>query len=140
MSGHCINFFELHLLDPLVCENACHIIAFALWSMVQKYENNKNHFLWHFCINRIDKLIQKIHSLPPINEHTKQSIEEYLLEHHLNFELEGGVVYVGTVKLKMACQHLDRYYKSGQRELLEPLYQQAQTVIEQSIKKITEYE
>lgn len=57
----------------------------------------------------------------------------------LAHKIKGGAVYVGTVQIKMACQYLERYYKLGQCELLEPLYQQAQAVIEQSIKEITEY-
>ncbi|KTD49814.1 response regulator [Legionella quateirensis] len=57
----------------------------------------------------------------------------------LAHKIKGGAIYVGTVQLKMSCQYLERYYKSGQRELLEPLYQQVLTVINQTIKEIVEY-
>ncbi|WP_131793044.1 Hpt domain-containing protein, partial [Legionella birminghamensis] len=39
-------------------------------------------------------------------------------------KIKGGAVYVGTTQLKMACQYFDQYWKSGQTEQLEPLYQQ----------------
>ncbi len=52
-------------------------------------------------------------------------------------KIKGGAVYVGTVKIKMACQYLERYWKSGQRELLESLYQQTLRVIDESIQAIT---
>ena len=54
----------------------------------------------------------------------------------LAHKIKGGAVYVGIIKIKMACQYLERYWKSGQRELLEPLYQQAVTAIEESIPEI----
>lgn len=51
-------------------------------------------------------------------------------------KIKGGAVYVGTVKIKMACQYLERYWKSGQRELLESLYLQTLKVIDESIQEI----
>lgn len=54
----------------------------------------------------------------------------------LAHKIKGGAVYVGTVKIKMACQYLERYWKSGQRELMEPLYQQTLKVIDESIQEI----
>uniref|UniRef100_UPI0026216CB7 response regulator n=1 Tax=uncultured Legionella sp. TaxID=210934 RepID=UPI0026216CB7 len=51
-------------------------------------------------------------------------------------KIKGGAVYVGTVKIKMACQYLEQYWKSGQCELMEPLYQQTIKVIDESIKEI----
>lgn len=54
-------------------------------------------------------------------------------------KIKGGAVYVGTVKIKMACQHLEHYWKSGQRELLDQLYQQVVTVIDKSIHEINDW-
>jgi signal transduction histidine kinase/response regulator of citrate/malate metabolism len=54
----------------------------------------------------------------------------------LAHKIKGGAVYAGTMKLKMACQYLERYWKSGRRELLEPLYQQTVAVIEESMPEI----
>lgn len=51
-------------------------------------------------------------------------------------KIKGGAVYVGTIKIKIACQYLERYWKSGQRDLLERLYQQAIAVIDESIQEI----
>ncbi|WP_133131433.1 response regulator [Legionella yabuuchiae] len=54
----------------------------------------------------------------------------------LAHKIKGGAVYVGTEKMKMACQYLERYYKSGQCELLEPLYQQMLQVIDETRNEI----
>lgn len=48
-------------------------------------------------------------------------------------------VYVGAVRIKMACQYLEQYWKSGQRELLDDLYQQAVKVIDESIVYIGDW-
>lgn len=57
----------------------------------------------------------------------------------LAHKIKGGAVYVGTIKLKMACQYLERYWKSGQVELLEPLYQQTVAVLNESIHEISSW-
>ncbi|MFW2535204.1 response regulator [Legionella sp. 28fT52] len=54
----------------------------------------------------------------------------------LAHKIKGGAVYVGTLKIKMACQYLERYWKTGQHELLEELYQQVVLVIEESLIEI----
>ena len=54
----------------------------------------------------------------------------------LAHKIKGGAVYVGTIRLKMACQYLERYWKTGQSELLEPLYHQALTVIHETIAAV----
>ncbi|MCE3043554.1 response regulator [Legionella sp. 16cNR16C] len=57
----------------------------------------------------------------------------------LAHKIKGGAVYVGALRIKMACQYLERYWKSGQRKLLEPLYQQAAAVITESIRAINDW-
>ena len=54
-------------------------------------------------------------------------------------KIKGGAIYVGTIKIKMACQYLERYWKSGQRDLLERLYQQTIEVIDESIHEINRW-
>ncbi|SFM07720.1 response regulator [Legionella jamestowniensis] len=54
-------------------------------------------------------------------------------------KIKGGAVYVGTVKIKMACQYLETYWKSGQHEFLEPLYEQTLAVIDESIQEINDW-
>jgi two-component system aerobic respiration control sensor histidine kinase ArcB len=55
---------------------------------------------------------------------------------HTAHKIKGGAVYVGTVRMKMACQYLERYWKSGQRDLLDPLYEQALSVINDTLQEI----
>lgn len=54
-------------------------------------------------------------------------------------KIKGGAMYVGTIKMKMACQFLERYWKTGQRDLLEQLYQQAIRVINDSIREVSHW-
>ena len=55
----------------------------------------------------------------------------------LAHKIKGGAVYVGTIRLKMACQYLERYWKIGQKKLLEQLYQQALAVINETVIAIS---
>lgn len=57
----------------------------------------------------------------------------------LAHKIKGGAVYVGTIRLKMACQYLERYWKLGKRALLEQLYQQVLVVDRETRKEITKF-
>lgn len=57
----------------------------------------------------------------------------------LAHKIKGGVVYVGAVRMKIACQYLERYWKIGKRDLLEQLYQQLIQVTDESILAIQEW-
>src|SRR3990167_10706155 len=54
----------------------------------------------------------------------------------LAHKIKGGALYVGTIRLKMACQYLERYWKTGQTEFLPQLYQQALTVIHDTVIEV----
>ncbi|MBL7479550.1 hypothetical protein [Legionella bononiensis] len=81
---------ELSELDPLVSENACHLRAFTLWHITQKYKNKNMSSVWHSVMQSLNEIINKINSLPPINERTGQTIEDYLQEHHLYIESDNN--------------------------------------------------
>jgi two-component system, OmpR family, aerobic respiration control sensor histidine kinase ArcB len=57
----------------------------------------------------------------------------------LAHKIKGGAVYIGTVRMKMACQYLERYWKIGQREHLEKLYQQLLVVIDETHAAVTRW-
>lgn len=48
-------------------------------------------------------------------------------------KIKSGCIYVGTIRMKMACQYFERYWKTGRTDLLEKLYQQVVDTIEESI-------
>lgn len=50
----------------------------------------------------------------------------------LAHKIKGGAVYVGTTRMKYACQYLERYWKTGQRSLFSKLFTQAVDVIEKT--------
>jgi two-component system, OmpR family, aerobic respiration control sensor histidine kinase ArcB len=54
----------------------------------------------------------------------------------LAHKIKGGVIYIGATRMKMACQYLERYWKTGQRVLLEKLYQQILDVLDESTSEI----
>lgn len=56
----------------------------------------------------------------------------------LAHKIKGGVVYVGAVRIKMVCQHLERC-KTEQRDVLESLYQQFLDVTDESIIEIKKW-
>jgi|GEM_PF-653058 len=47
----------------------------------------------------------------------------------LAHKMKGGAMYIGTVKMRYACQYLERYQKAGLTKSLEPLYQQLLSVV-----------
>lgn len=79
---------EFSALDPLVCENACHIRAFALRNMVHQYQKKGAWSVWQEVSNALEKIIQRIQALSPINERNQQTIAAYLLEHQLFIEAD----------------------------------------------------
>ncbi|HAT8326963.1 TPA: response regulator [Legionella pneumophila] len=82
-----------------------------------------------------------IESLPEDIELMKQFYAQGDWEKTQNIahKIKGGAVYVGTIRMKMACQYLERYWKSGQRKLLEPLYQQVIKTLDESVLEITQW-
>lgn len=80
-------------------------------------------------------------SLPEDQNELQKSHEtaDWQQTQNIAHKIKGGAVYVGTIRLKMACQFIERYWKAGETELLERLYQQLLTVIEQSMIAIEEW-
>ncbi|MFT4059253.1 MAG: ATP-binding protein [Legionella sp.] len=81
-----------------------------------------------------DEIQKDIHQIQ--SEHQKNNwhkVEE------LAHKIKGGVVYMGTAKMRYACQYLERYYKAGHRSLLEPLYQQLLRVNEHTINELNQW-
>lgn len=61
---------------------------------------------------------------------------DYPLVEKTAHKIKGGAVYVGTIRMKYACQYVERYWKTGQRELFEILYHQAVSTVEETITYI----
>ena len=60
------------------------------------------------------------------------SNKEYVTVEKLMHKIKGGAVYVGTTRMKYACQYVERYWKTGESELFEALYHQAIAVIDET--------
>ncbi|MDF1758636.1 MAG: ATP-binding protein [Legionellaceae bacterium] len=46
----------------------------------------------------------------------------------LAHKIKGGALNIGVIRMRYACQYLERYHKAGHRELLDKLYHQLLTV------------
>jgi len=64
---------------------------------------------------------------------------DYPLVEKIAHKIKGGAVYVGTTRMKYACQYVERYWKSGERLLFAKLYQQAVDVIEHTSAFVKEW-
>ena len=62
--------------------------------------------------------------------------QNYPLVEKTAHKIKGGAVYVGTIRMKYACQYVERYWKTGERYLFEALYIQAVSTIEETITYI----
>lgn len=51
-------------------------------------------------------------------------------------KIKGSAVYIGTIRMKIACQYLERYWKAGERDLFEQLYHQTIKVIDDTTSNI----
>ena len=73
--------------------------------------------------------------LPTDLERMKKAYDDkdYPLVEKTAHKIKGGAVYVGTTRMKYACQYLERYWKTGERDLFEALYHQAVASIEETI-------
>lgn len=58
---------------------------------------------------------------------------DYALIEKITHKIKSGAVYVGTNRMKYACQYVERYWKSGQSVLIDQLYYQAARTIEETL-------
>lgn len=61
---------------------------------------------------------------------------DVLLIEKLMHKIKGGALYAGTIRMRYACQYVERYRKNNKMDLFEKLYQQAIDVIEQTSYRI----
>jgi PAS domain S-box-containing protein len=96
--------------------------------------NNKT-----ILMDMLSLMVEK--EVPADLEQLKQAFaaKEYVQVEKTAHKIKGGAVYVGTIRMKMACQYVERYWKSGQHELFEPLYHQAVRVIEETLAFVDEW-
>lgn len=90
-------------------------------------------------IDLLKSLVQK--SLPEDFNAMKMAFQnqDYEQVEKLAHKIKGGAVYVGTMRMKYACQYLERYWKAGQIALFGQLYKQAVVVIEETLAYVKEW-
>ena len=65
--------------------------------------------------------------------------KDWDLVERLAHKIKGGVLYCGAIKMKYACQYLERYRKAGHVAQLDKLYQQLILVTEEARLTIIEW-
>lgn len=108
---------------------------FSLFDVEQGLKNSGNKTML------IELLTMMVSDLPNDLEEMKTAFqnEDIPQVEHLAHKIKGGAVYVGTTRLKYACQYLERYWKSGEQKLFNDLYYQAIKTIEDSRDCINEW-
>ncbi|WP_298624103.1 response regulator [uncultured Legionella sp.] len=61
---------------------------------------------------------------------------DYSLVEKIAHKIKGGAVYVGTTRMKYACQYVERYLKAGESGLFDKLVHQAIKTIEETLAHI----
>src|SRR3989338_7745739 len=82
---------EWHKLDPLVCENACHTRALALYELSLKYKNKPNLQSIISIRNHISNLISAVQTTAPINPKTEKTIRAFLKDSQLYFYIPSSL-------------------------------------------------
>lgn len=105
---------------------------FPILSSEEAFKNCGNHEMLK------QMLLLMTQELPMDLEVMKKAFEalDYPLVEKTAHKIKGGAVYIGTVRMKYACQYIERYRKSGQSDLFSPLYHQAISTIEETITYI----
>lgn len=80
-------------LDPLVCENSCHIRAAALHDLVLKYQNEAHKLYLHQIIANISNLIHKTCQIEIAEKDFNTSIYDFLLTHELFFTIDKSYLW-----------------------------------------------
>lgn len=65
--------------------------------------------------------------------------KDFALVEKIAHKLKGGAEYISTVRMKYACQYLERYCKTGATTLFKPLYYQAIQVITETQIAVKEW-
>ncbi|RUR19666.1 Hpt domain-containing protein [Legionella sp. km535] len=65
--------------------------------------------------------------------------QDYPLVERIAHRIKSGAMYLGTTRMKLACQYVEKYWKSGERELFNQLYAQAVQVIEETGQYIADW-
>ncbi|MDF1758868.1 MAG: hypothetical protein P1U74_11340 [Legionellaceae bacterium] len=78
-------------IDPLVCENACHIRAFVLNDLLQKYSRDNKICRFITYVDSIDYLVTK--TLNVNIKEKDESIESYLNKESLFFDIDESMIF-----------------------------------------------
>ncbi|KTC85740.1 PAS domain-containing hybrid sensor histidine kinase/response regulator [Legionella drozanskii] len=76
--------------------------------------------------------------IPPTLKRLEEAYttSDWALIEKLAHHFKSSALYCGTIRLKYACQYIERYYKAGHRELLDRLYHQLIQVIRETEEHI----
>lgn len=127
-----------HIIESLAKRNLSlfELTHFPLFDLDDALKNTGNETVLKDVLNLLVK-----QSLPEDMQALQKAyhLRDWFQVQAIVHKIKGAAVYVGTIRMKMACQYLEHYYKSGQHETLDTISQQTLTVIEQSIIEVQDW-
>lgn len=109
---------------------------FALFDGKQALKNCGSH---RMLVELLTLMI--VQEIPADLQHLQNAFaqNDYLQVEKIAHKIKGGAMYVGTTRMKFACQYVERYWKTGETDLFAPLYHQAIQVIENTATFLNEW-
>lgn len=101
-------YFSMEVVTNIYGENCHKLVAESLKSMSDLIPKDKEEIKEAFLARNWDRVEELAH------------------------RMKGGATYTGTVRLKYACQYLERYRKVGHSKSLEKLYYQLIQVVDET--------
>ena len=117
-------------------EELFHLDQFALLDIEQGLENCGDNSM---LIELLTMMATE--EIPADLEKMRNAFEtqDYALVEKIAHKIKGGAVYVGTTRMKYACQYVERYWKTGERKLFDKLYCQATITIKNTCTAIADW-
>lgn len=117
-------------------EELFHLEQFALFDEEQGIKNCGGHEMLIELLT-----MMTTNEIPSNLEQLKNAFEnkDYSSVEKIAHQIKGGAVYVGTTRMKYACQYVERYWKTGERKLFDKLYHQSIRTMEDTRIAINEW-
>lgn len=110
-------------------EELFQLSQFALFDNEEALKNCGSHTML------IKMLTLTLQQLPTDLEHMKRAFaaKDYSLVEKMAYKMKGSAIYLNMLRMKYACQYLERYWKSEKHDLFVALYYQTIATIKETL-------
>lgn len=112
-----------------------HLEQYSLFDSKQALKNNGN-------LTALKELVRLFSTELPLDlmrMSKAYEAKDYATIENIAHKIKGGAVYVSAIRMKYACQYLERYWKTGQSQLIDRLYLQAVKIIDETCKYLNSW-